>query len=148
MSSPPFDATIDLALRPSSRAIVWLFWLHAGVLALTLAAVPAGAPMAGMAVAVAASWFWTRRHPVFGYGRRALARLVWHADGTWLLHEATGATLEAELLGDSLVHDALLVLNFRLPDGRRRSRALLGDETDEESLRRLRARLGMARVKP
>ena len=145
MSSSPFDATIDLALRPSTRAVVWLFWLHAGVLALAFAAAPPGPPMVAMALAVAASWFWTRRHAVFGHGRRALARLTWHADGTWLLHEATGAKLEAELLGDSLVHDALLVLNFRLKDGARRSRAVLGDEADEESLRRLRARLALAK---
>jgi toxin CptA len=148
MSSPPFDATIDLALRPSARALVWLFWLHAGVLGLTLAAVPPGAPMVGVAIAVAASWFWTRRHPAFGHGRRALTRLIWHADGAWLVHDAAGAKIEAELQGNSLVHEALLVLNFRLEDGGARSRALLGDEADGESLRRLRARLALARARP
>jgi toxin CptA len=143
MSSPPFDATIDLALRPSARALAWLFWLHAGALALTLAAVPPGPPMAALAAAVGMSWFWTRRHPAFGHGRRALTRLTWHADGSWLLHDAAGAKLDAELQGSSVVHDALLVLNFRLKGGGRRSRALLGDEIDEEPLRRLRARLGL-----
>lgn len=144
MSSPPFDATIDLALRPSLRALTWLSSLHVAVLALVLAAPPPGAAMAGLGIAVAASWLWTRRHPAFGHGARALARLTWHADGSWLVHEASGAKREAELLGSSLVHDRLLVLNFRLKDGRRRSRALLGDEADEESLRRLRARLALA----
>jgi len=147
MSSSPFAATIDLALRPSLRALTWLFWLHAGVLGLALAALPAGAPMVAMAVAVGVSWFWTRRHPVFGHGARALARLTWHADGSWHVRDAAGRQSDAELLGDSLVHDLLLVLNFRLKDGGRRSRALLGDEADEESLRRLRARLGMARIR-
>jgi toxin CptA len=148
MSSSPFDATIDLALRPSIRALAWLFWLHAGVLGLALAALPTGAPMVAMAIAAGASWFWTRRHPAFGHGARAVARLTWHADGSWHVHDAAGRQSAAELLGDSLVHDLLLVLNFRLKDGGRRSRALLGDEADEESLRRLRARLGMARPKP
>jgi hypothetical protein len=148
MSSPPFDATIDLALRPSVRALTWLFWLHVGVLGLALAALPPGAPMVALAAAVAASWFWTRRHAAFGHGPRALARLTWQADGSWRVHDAAGRQAEAELLGDSLVHERLLVLNFRLKDGGRRSRALLGDETDEDSLRRLRARLGMARTKP
>lgn len=143
MSSPPFDATIDLALRPSLRALTWLFWIHSAVLALALAALPAGPGMAGMALAVALSWLWTRRHPVFGHGPRALARLVWRADGAWQVHEAGGSTLEAELLGGSLVHDYLLVLNFRLKSGGGRSRALLGDEADAESLRRLRARLAL-----
>jgi hypothetical protein len=35
------------------------------------------------------------------------------------------------------------VLNFRLKDGTRRTRAVLGDEVDEDALRRLRARLSL-----
>lgn len=145
MSSPPFGATIDLAPQPSLRAPQLLFWLHAAVLLLALVALRPGAPMAALAAAVAASWFWTRRHAVFGYGPRTLTRLTWHATGGWTLQEAGGAQFEAELQGSSLVHDALLVLNFRLKDGGRRSRALLGDDLDEELLRRLRARLRLAR---
>ena len=93
MSSPPFDATIDLAPRPSARALALLFWLHAAVLVLAMLALGSGVPLAGFAAATAASWVWIRRHPVFGYG----------------------------------------------------SRALLGDELDEEPLRRLRARLRLGR---
>jgi toxin CptA len=142
MSSPPFDATIDLALRPSLRALTWLLWIHTAALALALAALPQGPAMAGIAAAVALSWLWTRRHPAFGHGPRALTRLTWHAEGSWLVHDANVGH-EAELLGSSLVHDRLLVLNFRLKSGGTRSRALLGDETDAESLRRLRARLAL-----
>lgn len=144
MSSPPFDATIDLALRPSLRALAFLFWLHTAMLVLALVALPPGPPMAALAVAVGASWFWTRRHRVFGHGRRALTRLTWHAGGSWTLHDATGAAFEAELQGSSLVHDALLVLVFRPAIGGVRIRALLGDEADPTSLRRLRARLRLA----
>lgn len=143
MSSPPFDATIDLALRPSLRALTGLFWIHTAVLVLALAALPSGPGMAGMAVAVALSWLWTRRHPAFGHGPRALARLTWHADGSWRIHDTAGASFDAELLGSSLVHTHLLVLNFRLKSDGRRTRALLGDETDADSLRRLRARLAL-----
>lgn len=146
MSSPPFDATIDLAPRPSLRALAFLFWIHTGVLVLALAALKQGLPTAALAVGVALSWLWTRRHPVFGYGPRALARLTWHAQGGWTLHDAAGAQYEAELQGNSLVTDWLLVLNFRLKDGGRRSRALLGDELDDELLRRLRARLRLTRA--
>lgn len=149
MSLPPFnatiDSTIDLAPQRSLRALSFLFWLHVGILVLAMVALRTGPVLAALALAMAGSWFWTRRHPVFGYGRRALTRLTWHAAGGWTLHDASGAQFEAELLGSSLVHDALLVLNFRLKDGGRRSRALLGDEIDAESLRRLRARLRMAR---
>ncbi len=148
MSSPPFDATIDLAPRPSVRALAFLFWLHAALLALAMFALGPGLPLTGFAAGVAASWVWSRRHPVFGYGPQALARLTWHTEGGWTLRDAGGAQVEAELLGSSLVHDALLVLSFHLPDGGRRSRALLGDELDEESLRRLRARLRLARGRP
>ncbi len=146
MSSPPFDATIDLAPRASVRAVTFLFWIHAAILALAMLALGPGAPLAGFAAFVAASWLWSRRHPMIGYGPRALARLTWHAGGGWTLREAGGAQLEAELLGSSLVHDALLVLVFRRPDGDRRSLALFGDELDEEALRRLRARLQLLRA--
>lgn len=143
MSSTPFDATIDLAPRGSLRALTLLFWLHAGALGALLFALRSGPGLAGGAALVALSWMWARRHPVFGFGPRALTRLTWHAGAQWTLHEASGANYEAELQGNSLVHDALLVLNFRLKDGRTRSRALLGDELEPELLRRLRARLAL-----
>lgn len=143
MSSPPFNATIDLAPQPSLRALTWLFWIHAVVLVLALAALRPSAPMAVVAATVAVSWLWARRHPAFGFGRRALTRLTWHAEGHWTVHDAAGAH-DAELQGNSLVHDSLLVLNFRLKEGGVRSRALLGDELEAELLRRLRARLRLA----
>ena len=146
MSSPAFDATIELAPRPSVRALTLLFWLHVAILALLLVAVRPGPGMAALAAIVALSWVMTRRHPVFGFGPNALSRLTWHAGGQWSVHDTRGARWDAELLGSSLVHDRLLVLNFRLQDGARRTRALLGDEPDAELLRRLRARLRLERV--
>jgi toxin CptA len=145
MSSPPFDATIELAPRPSVRALTILFWIHTGVLALVLIALKPGGGMAAFAALAALSWIMTRRHPVFGFGPNALTRLTWHAEGTWTVHDARGARWDAELLGNTLVHDRLLVLNFKLQDGDKRSRALLGDELDADLLRRLRARLRLER---
>lgn len=141
MSSPPFDSTLELAPRPSVRALTLLFWLHVGVLGLVLVALKPSGGMAGFAALTALSWIMTRRHPVFGFGPNALTRLTWHADGTWTVHDTRGARWDAELLGNSLVHDRLLVLNFKLQDGDKRTRALLGDELDADLLRRLRARL-------
>jgi toxin CptA len=146
MSSPAFDATIELAPRPSLRALTLLFWLHAAILAVLLFALNPGPGMAALAALVALSWIVTRRHPAFGFGPRALSRLTWHAGGQWSVHDTRGARWDAELLGNSLVHERLLVLNFRLQDGTRRSRALLGDELDADLLRRLRARLRLERV--
>jgi toxin CptA len=145
MSSPPFDATLELAPRPSLRALAILFWLHAAVLGGLMLALPPGWPMALGAALCAVSWMATRRHPVFGYGPRALVRLTWHADGRWGVQDARGAAHEVRLQGDSLVHEHLLVLNFRLADGARRTRVLLGDELEPEPLRRLRARLRLER---
>jgi toxin CptA len=138
-----FAATIDLAPRPSMRALQILFVLHALPLALVVIALPPGLPLIGVAFAIGASWLWLRRHPAFGFGPRALSRLTWHDGGGWTLHDAAGAHA-AQLLGDSLVRAPLLVLNFRLDRGGRRSRVLLGDELAPELLQRLRARLAAA----
>ena len=150
MSSNAFEATLDLAPRPSARALAALFWLHAVPVVLLMLALEPGVPMTLLGLGIGGSWMALRRHPVFGYGPRALARLTWHAAGGasahgWTLQEAGGAKHEAELLGDSIVHARLLVLNFRLAGGTRRTRVLLGDELPEEQLRRLRARLALTR---
>lgn len=141
MSSPSFDATIDLAPRPSLRALQFLFWLHVLPLGLMLIALPPGMTMALLAGALGLSWLWLRRHPVFGFGRRALMRLTWHQDGSWTLHRASGNSLQGHLAGHSLVHPRLIVLNFELKQGGRCTRVILGDELEPELLRRLRARL-------
>jgi toxin CptA len=141
MSSAPFAATVELAPRPSIRALTFLFALHGVIGVLLLLALPRGGLMALGAGLLAISWMALRRHPVFGFGPRALVRLTWHAEGGWTLHESGGATYDAALRGDSLVQPWLLVLNFERADGGRRTRAILGDEVPEEQLRRLRARL-------
>jgi toxin CptA len=143
MSSTPFAATVELAPRPSVRALTLLFGLHAAVLVLLMIALPPGWPMAIGAVPMAVSWLTLRRHPVFGFGPRALTRLTWHVGGAWTIHDASGMALEAELQGDSLVLPYLLVLNFKVRGDGRRTRALLGDELEPEPLRRLRARLSI-----
>lgn len=144
MSSDSFAATIDLAPRASLRALSLLMVLHGSAGLLMMLAQPPSWLMALTIVAVLFSWTRVRRHPAFGFSDRALSQLTWHEDGRWTLHEAGGATFAAQLEGDSLVLPSLLVLNFRLADGRRRTRALLGDELEPEVLKRLRARLALA----
>ncbi|HUR40202.1 MAG TPA: protein YgfX [Verrucomicrobiae bacterium] len=143
MSSTP-SAALELAPRPSLRALTILFWLHVGVLVAVLALLRGGPVAAGLAALVAVSWIWSRRHPVFGFGPRALVRLAWHEDGRWTLEDARGQRCEATLLGSSVVHDLVIVLNFRAA-GATRSRALLGDELSTDEQRRLRARLRQER---
>jgi toxin CptA len=144
MSSPSFDATIDIAPRPSLRALQALFWLHVLPLGLMLIALEPGWRMAVLAGALGASWLWLRRHPAFGYGHKALTRLTWHQDDSWTLHPADGSTLEGRLSGNSLLNARLIVLNFELKQGGRRTRVLLGDELEPELLWRLYARLSQS----
>lgn len=148
MSSNNFESTVDFSPRPSLLALKLLFLLHVGPVVLLPLAMESGTPMLLILGAFALSWFFLRRHPVFGYGEKALTRLTWHAptetQSGWTLHDARG-THNAQLLPSSYVHPRLLVLNFKLADGTRRTRVLLGDETDADTLRRLRARLSQVR---
>lgn len=142
MSSSSFNATLDLALKPSLRAVQAMLVLH--LVAITLAFL--AAPPKGMGIVLSllifASWFRLRRPAAAGYGAAAITRLVWHAEGgLWRVETASGHASDAELFGSSLVWPRLLVLNFRLKEGGKRTRLFLGDELDAESLRRLRARL-------
>ncbi|MBI2383204.1 MAG: hypothetical protein HYV18_03945 [Gammaproteobacteria bacterium] len=148
MSSSSFAATLELAPKASVRALIVLFWVHVAVVALALFAMQPGAAMAGLVLAVGASWLALRRHPALGFGPRALVRLIWHAQGGWTLHDAAGRRFDADLLGHSHRHRRLIVLDFRLRDGTRRTRLLLGDELDAEMLRRLRARLTVPAGQP
>ena len=124
------------------RAFRWIFVLHTGLLLLVAFALQPGAMFFILITLLALSWLGLRRHAVYGFGPRALIRIVWHAEGRWTLHEANGQSFDAEVLSGSIVHASLLVLNFKLKTGgRRKTRILLGDELAEEPMRRLRARL-------
>lgn len=142
MSLNNFASTIDLAPGPSMRAFKLLFWLHVVPIAILPFAMQQGPVMLGLLALIALSWFSLRRHPVFGFGPKALTRLTWHAEGGWTVHDKAG-DYPAELQGNSYVHNALLVLNFRLQNGSRRTRVLMGDEIDAEQMRQLRARLSV-----
>ncbi len=140
-SSPSFDSTIDCKLAPSMRGLQWVFALHVIPVALLPFAMSPGPALAVAVGAFGVSWLWLRRHPALGFGKRALRRLQWSADGSWMVEDGEGRKSEAQLLGSSCVHPRLMVLDFKLSSGRRQSRVLLGDEAEPELLRRVRARL-------
>lgn len=73
--------------------------------------------------------------------RRAVVALNRYADDAWQLRLVSGASYQARLLPDSYVHPELLVLNFRLDIGERRSVVLMSDSADAARLRRLRVGL-------
>lgn len=122
-------------------ALKWVFALHVLPLVLIPFVVPEGPVLLALVAGFGASWFWVRRHPALGFGPRALVRMVWHPDNHWTVYNAGGHHADVELMRGSYVHPRLLVLNFRLPSGKRRTRILLGDELSPDLLRRLRARL-------
>jgi len=141
MSSTAFNTTIDLSLRPSVRAVVVLSLVHmAAITLIVLAQLPKWGALV-MTLLLLASWLTLRRHPAFGYGARALNRLILHSEGGWTVESPRDGRQDAELLGSSVAQSWIIVLNFRLKQGGTRSRVLAGDELDAEALRRLRARL-------
>jgi hypothetical protein len=81
----------------------------------------------------------------YGYrrGRGFIARIEL-LDGRWRLETGDGAAYRAELIG-GYAHPAIVILNFRLENGRRRSLTLLPDSADPDALRRLRVWLRTSR---
>lgn len=139
-SSSSYDATVDIALKPSLRGLMVLSLTHALALVILLAAMPDGPGMAVAGLVVAASWLYTRRHPALGFGRRAVQRLLWRGDGDWQASFGDGTLHAAELAPSSVIAGPVPVLRFRIR-GRRASRVLFGDEASPEAIRCLRARL-------
>ncbi len=155
MSSNSFNATIDLRPRSSLKGLQTLVMVHIFAAGLVFLAKPPDPIGIGMSCLLMLSWFSLRRHSLLGFGKKALTRLTWHAaDGEggakWTVENGNGASFEARLLPSSIVKSQLMLLNFELANGQRRSRALFGDEAEPELLRRLRARLlsGEALAKP
>jgi hypothetical protein len=74
----------------------------------------------------------------YGYrlGRGFIARIEL-LDGRWRLETGDGATHQANLIS-GYSHPAIVILNYRLENGQRRSLALLPDSADAEALRQLR----------
>lgn len=144
MSSTDFASgpeTVDVRLRPSRRAVQWVYLLHFVPLMLLAFASRPGTLMVFVAAGIGLSWFWLRRHAAFGFGPKAIVRLVWQPNLGWQLHDASGRVQRARLQKTTTLGRQILVLNFK-PDGAPvRTRVLAGGELPDEPLRRLRARL-------
>lgn len=140
--SSSFGMTIDLRLKPSLRALRVVFVLHVICLVLLPLAMQPGWPMIVLVALFGVSWFVLRHSAVLGFNAKAITRVIWHADGGWLVFRGA-REYKAELQDNSLIHPALTVLNFRLLDGGRAARVLAGGEAEAEQLRRLRARLSL-----
>ncbi len=129
----------EIELKPSRRLGLLLLGMAAlALVAIHLAAVPGAIRMAlGVAVIGLGMLGWWQ-------ARRTDALRV-AADGRLQCLDEAGEWRDAEVLGDSLVSPALIVLRYRLADKRVRSLALLSDSADAGDLRRLRVALRWTR---
>ncbi len=72
---------------------------------------------------------------------RAITTATLRTDDSWLITFDRQEPVKAELLAGCLVQPWLTVLEFRLPDRRKKSLILLRDNVDKDIFRRLRVRL-------
>ena len=107
-----------------------------------IATIVASVPLwvkAGLLTGIGLSLAWTG----YRYGWRRGGGFITRVellDGRWRLETGDGGVQSARLIG-GYAHPLLVILNFRLERGSRRSLALLPDSADAQSLRRLRALL-------
>jgi len=129
-------AALSIELRPSRLLLVSSGSAHvlAGV-AVVVSSLPLwikAAWIAGITLAlIRFGWQYGYRR-----GRSFIARIE-RLDGVWRLEMGDGALHRARLTG-GYAHPLVVILNFRLESGRRRSLALLPDAADAQALRRLR----------
>ena len=129
----------EIELKPSRRLGLLLLGMAAlALVAIHLAAVPGAIRIAhGVAVIGLGVLGW--------WQARRMDALRVAADGRLQCLDEAGEWRDAEVLGDSLVSPALIVLRYRIADKRVRSLALLSDSADADDLRRLRVALRWTR---
>lgn len=128
--------SLIVELRPSRRLLIsgGLSHLLAGV-AVVLAGIPwwiKGGAMMGIGLSLA--WFgWC-----YGYerGRGFITRMEL-LDGRWRVETGAGKVQRGHVTG-GYAHPQLIILNFRLEPGGRRTVTFLPDSADPDALRRLR----------
>ncbi len=103
--------------------------------AVLVSSVPLGIKVGWIAgIALALAWFiWRYGHRD---GRRFMA-CIELVDGRWRLEMGDGRSHRAQLTS-GYAHPQLLILNFRLKNGRSRALTLLPDAADPDALRKLR----------
>ena len=129
----------EIELKSSRRLGLLLLVMAAlALVAVWLADLPWGVRLLlGMAVAALSVWGW-RRASLSGKLRLAV-------DGRLQCLDGTGAWCDVDILDDSFVSTVLIVLRYRMADGKRRALTLLPDSADSDDLRRLRVSLRWAR---
>ena len=129
----------EIELKPSRRlGLLLLGGAALALVAIQLADVPAGiAFVLGVAVIGLGLRGWRRAAPTM--------RLRIAADGRLQCLDDTAEWRDAEVLDDSFVSTALIVVRYRTADRQVRTLTLLPDSADADALRRLRVSLRWAR---
>ena len=111
--------------------------IHVVPLALVLSIDAAPGYLLALAVAIAASWASLRRHPVWGFGPKAIRRVRRDAAGQWRI-TVGDREFDVELQSSSRAHPLVILLCYQSERGRW-SRLILSSDIDPEAHRRLRA---------
>ncbi len=78
-------------------------------------------------------------------GARQISRVVWQADGRWLLTDVSGQDYEATLRPDTRMSTSFIWLHWHLANSRGASMLLATGDAPADELRRLRVRLKLDR---
>ncbi len=143
MSSTVSVIPLALERRPSRLLAIYVLCVHVTAALVTLILPVSRWMMCGTLLMLLLSGILMYRRRVSLRSRDAIVGLDRNADGTWQLRLTDGTTRQASLLPDSYLHPELLVLNFRLGNGRRDSVVLLRDSADSTRLRQLRVALAL-----
>lgn len=129
----------EIELKPSRRlGLLLLGGVVLALVAVALADVSAVVALAlGAAVIALGVWGWRRAAPV--------ASLRIAADGRLQCLDDAAVWRDAEVLGDSFVSTALIVMRYRTGGRPVRTLTLLSDSADADDLRRLRVSLRWGR---
>lgn len=93
-------------------------------------------------VTLFASLYVHSRQYLFKNNRWAILNMVWLEESQWQLDLASGKTIKARLLGNSVVMPGLIILNFKYAQRRRIiSVVIMPDSVDTTTFRRLSVKL-------
>jgi len=141
VSSKKYGRPLHLEPRSSQYFALALFVLHGMALVVAANLTIPGWISIALSVAVLANFYTTFNNHILGRGPNAILSMVWGNDGEWKVIDGKGEELEVSLLPTSYVHQYLVVLNFLINKGGRRTAILLRDSLDPKTFRELLVRM-------
>jgi len=137
VSSTPYGAPLDIAIRPSRLIATLICGMH---LLAVIVCVQIPLPLsyrAALLLAIVAAFFWNG----YLYTRRVPRRLSWSVEQGWRLTDHMGVSHDLDLLPEAYIGPWLVTAHFRDERRRRRTMLLAQDSTSPDNLRRLKVLL-------